>query len=254
MLRHAEDEARRARRRSRRGCHASLDDVIAALSREEARSALRERRPRSPSALRAIDPSKRAKGGAGKWIVGGLVLAGAAAAAAVFVPQYLNAAPQSPAAPTTAVAPRPQTSDLRPQAAEPTPGPEARGQKPEASPPPAPPAPEAEAPVGPAVELAINSAPAGALVYREGETIPLGKTPFTATLLQSNKKTHLRFELDGYEPHPTDVKVDESHEVTVKLSRRPADVAPPPPTPVTPTPPSLPKKPSREGTIDPFAK
>ena len=102
--------------------------------------------------------------------------------------------------------------------------------------------------------FAINSTPTGALVYRAGETIPLGKTPFTATLLQSNKKTHLRFELDGYESHPTDVKVDESHEVTVRLAKRAPDATPVPTrTPPTPTLPPSPKKPSREGTLDPFA-
>ena len=247
VLRHADEKPVRASTIAH-GLPRAVDDVIARCL-EKTPQARFESATALAAALRAIDPNKRAKGGAGKWIIGGVLLAGAAAAGVIFIPQYLSTAPAAPRLQTSDL--RPQTSGLRPQTQSPTPSPEpeARGPRPEASA-----SPEAPEATPASVELAINSTPAGALVYREGETIPLGKTPFTATLLQSNKKTHLRFELDGYESHPTDVKVDESHEVTVKLAKRAADVAPAPaPAPVTPTPPPTPKKPSREGTLDPFA-
>ncbi len=195
------------------------------------------------AALRGVDPRRRSR--AGKWMAGVLAIGAAAAAAVYLVPRYLE-----PSAQQAAAAPAPPVTAPAPAAPAPAPAPApaAPAAPAEATPD------EAPAPGAATVEIDVVSVPAGATVYRAGETIPLGTTPFTATLLRSDKKAHLRFELSGYDTHTTDIKVDESHEVTVRLARR--AVSPTPPPALTPPPPPPPKKPSglqREGTIDPFA-
>ncbi len=238
ILRHADEKPARPSSIATRYLPRALDEVILkALAKRPD-----DRFPTAASvasALRMIDPYARSSSGSGaaKWIVGALLLGGAAAGAVYLAPRYLSSEPsQASAAP--APSPSPSPAPPAPPAPAPTP-------TPAADPPPPPPA------AAPTVAIDIISTPAGATVYREGETIPLGVTPFTATLLRSDKKEQLRFVRAGYQPHSTDIKVDESHEVTVKLVKLPtaAPTPPPPPTPTKPKP-AL----SREGIADPFAK
>jgi serine/threonine-protein kinase len=183
------------------------------------------------ASLRAIDVRK-SSGSRGIWIGGGLALASAAAAASLVVlPKYLE---------TT-------NAEAR---VEPTP---------EAALPPATPAPpvaEPEPPAAPSiVEIGIVSTPAGASVYRVGETVALGTTPFTVPLPSSDKPVKMRFEKAGFESKTIEVPIAASLEIEVELAapvaskvvrnRGPAEPA---------TKPKVATPLQREGTIDPFAK
>ena len=104
------------------------------------------------------------------------------------------------------------------------------------------------------IEIDIGSRPAGARVFRAGENALLGVTPFTASLLKSDRRADLRFELAGYRTHEIEISFDESHEITIALDRersQPTSTKPPRTKPDSSKPnPKLP----REGTIDPFAR
>jgi len=93
-------------------------------------------------------------------------------------------------------------------------------------------------------------------VFREGETVPLGTTPFDAAFVPSAHPVRIRVELTGYEPAAAELALDTSHEVTMALERTPEAVAPVRPRKVDkrtkPTAPAV-KPLQREGTIDPFA-
>jgi serine/threonine-protein kinase len=200
--------------------------------------------------LRMIDPRKRG-GSRGVWIAAAVVLpAGAFAAAYFVVPKYF--------ATTKAVA----ASDSAEQVAKVEPVP----------PPPAPPAPkveeakpaEAEEPATPTiVEIGVVSTPAGASVYREGETVALGVTPFTVPLSHSEKPVKIRFEKPGYAAKTIEVPLEASLEIEVSLAKAHAAAAksavqfhPKPAATKRPTPTDTPKTSTplqREGTIDPFA-
>jgi hypothetical protein len=101
------------------------------------------------------------------------------------------------------------------------------------------------------VTLKFMSTPSGAKVYRQGESVALGVTPFVTTLVRAGRTTPVRFELAGYEPMEVDASLEKSENISVTLDKLP------------PTPVALdhkrerrvkPKKKTlqREGTMDPF--
>jgi hypothetical protein len=190
--------------------------------------------------LRQIDPRARPRRGRAGLIATALVLAAAGGAAAYFLPDYLarGSAPK-PAVEVVATGP----------AVIHEPAPE------DASEVPPPPAEESTV----FVEIEVISKPTGARVFRVGETIPLGVTPFSVPLARSDQPTQLRFELDGHESKQIEVPITDSIEIEVALVkdraagkakstvtfRRPKKT----PTPAQPKARPL----AREGVIDPFA-
>ncbi len=98
--------------------------------------------------------------------------------------------------------------------------------------------------------LKFVSTPAGAKVFRQGETIALGVTPFETTLVRAPHTTPVRFELDGYEPMEVEASLERSENISVTL-----DKLPPPPVAIEQHKPTKTIKPKlhREGVMDPFA-
>ena len=180
-------------------------------------------------ALRAIDvvPRKKRTG----LVIALGTLAGAGVGAAFIVPDLLAEKPQEAiAAPAPAPAPPPVPDPEPPKVEEP----------------PAPAQPET-------VTLKFMSTPSGAKVFRKGETVALGVTPFETTLVRADRTTPVRFELDGYESMEVDASLEKSENISVTLDKLP-------PTPVAIEQPDRPrekpakKKPlQREGVMDPFA-
>jgi hypothetical protein len=195
--------------------------------------------------LRMIDPRKGRRPRAA-WITAGLLLAGGAAAAAyVVVPQYLAA--NNAEAKVDPVARAQEAPSVEPMKVEPVA-----------------PAIERAAPaeVEPAiVEIGIESTPPGASVYRAGETVALGVTPFTVPLSRSEKPVKMRFEKPGFQAKEIEVPIAASLEIEVSLAkdREPAAakssvrIRKPTAKPGTDTKPKA-QTLQREGTIDPFAK
>jgi eukaryotic-like serine/threonine-protein kinase len=198
--------------------------------------------------LRMIDPRSR---GAGRiaWFAVALLLAGGAAGAGyVLVPQYLagtqaeaKVEPAPLAQETPKVEPPVEQVTVEPIEVAPT---------------------ETTTEAGPAiVEIGIESAPPGASVYRAGETVALGVTPFTVPLSRSDKPVKMRFEKAGFQPKVIEVPIAASLEIEVTLAkhREPAAakssvrIRKPTPKPATDTKQKT-QTLQREGTIDPFAK
>jgi serine/threonine protein kinase len=107
---------------------------------------------------------------------------------------------------------------------------------------PAPPPP----PVKQTVTLSFASLPSGARVFRPGETIALGVTPFQTTL-PIGTATAVRFELAGYDTLEVLASLDDDDTIEVTLAKQAPIVRPRPPEK---KPPPL----QREGTIDPFKR
>jgi hypothetical protein len=74
------------------------------------------------------------------------------------------------------------------------------------------------------VELTLQSEPPGAEVFREGDPVPLGLTPFVMASEPDPVATRLVFKLMGHRPVTEEVALDRSSTVRVKLSRRVAKV------------------------------
>src|SRR5207302_1576759 len=134
--------------------------------------------------------------------VGGVLFAASAATTAIFVPRYLASSTSPSVGSVASAAPRPA---------------------PVVDHAPAPPAPSAEQPAQPApiepakvASVTLASTPPGAKVFRAGETVPLGTTPFTATL-PADHAFKMRFELAGYQPFETEVDVASTQDVAIKL-------------------------------------
>ena len=157
------------------------------------------------AALRAIAPA-RARSGAWKWAAIALVIAGGGASAFFVMGSSSQSAPV-PARP----APHVSVPDPIPI---------------------------------PAVTLHFASNPPGATVTRDGESVPLGTTPFTATLPIAGFRA--TFELAGYEPKQILVDGD----VSIALVKLAAPAASPAQAPAK----KKQKKVQREGVMDPFAK
>src|SRR5262249_15120526 len=148
------------------------------------------------------------------WAAAGGIVAAAAAVTALVLPDYLTADGSAKAGPTPVVQPAP---------AQPAP-------VPAAAPPPAPTPP----PQPSDVMIGFQSTPAGAGVFRAGETVALGTTPSTTTLPRSDKPFHVRFELAGYRPYELDVATTDAGVasailVAAPVAQRPT-VRPGPPT------------------------
>jgi hypothetical protein len=120
----------------------------------------------------------------------------------------------------------------------------------------APPAQEPVKVVAPqTITLKFTSAPSGAKVFRKGETVALGTTPFETQLVRSDRATLVTFQLDGYEPFELDASLAGSDVITATLIKQPPPVALGQKREPPRTPPKIDKKPvvQREGVMDPFA-
>ena len=102
------------------------------------------------------------------------------------------------------------------------------------------------------ITLEFTSEPSGAKVFRQGETVPLGTTPFATELVKSDRTTMVTFQLDGYEPFEVDASLSGSETITATLAKKQAPVAL---EQKQRTPPKVVKKQplQREGVMDPFA-
>jgi serine/threonine-protein kinase len=199
VLRHADDTAPRPSKIAHdAGVPKELDAVIL-------RCLEKQPQDRFPSAaalavaLRAIELEPRRRR-TGLFVTLGM-LAGAGIGAALIVPDLLA----KDASATTATAPPPTTM--------PAPAPVPTEEPVAAPPPPAAPA---------TVTLGFTSTPPGARVFRQGETVPLGVTPFTTELARAERSTPVRFELEGYEPIEVDASLATSENLSVTLEQLPA--------------------------------
>jgi eukaryotic-like serine/threonine-protein kinase len=172
------------------------------------------------TALRLVDlrPSRSKL-----WVAAALLIAGGTAAALIL--------PDMLAGKTAAPVPVPQVA---------------------AAPPPPPP-PPVEPVREPAIsELSFESTPPGANVFREGETVALGTTPFTIKLRSSDRPARVRFELAGHEPMVVEPTRDAVTATLVQIKQDPPVIV------TTPKPqrpkPTKPAGLQREGVMDPFAQ
>ena len=206
LLRHADDEPPPPS--TQRAMPKALEDVILQCLAKQPTD-----RPTTAAAVAAalrtieLPPVASApRGGPAKWIAAA-VLALGAAAAAVVVPRYLRA---SEASATTAgsEAPPANSGALPPPVAENTIATDAT-----------------DTPGTALVTIALSSTPPGATVTRIGETVPLGVTPFAASLGRSARPCTIRIELAGYSPREVEVPLTSSHAVGIPLQRLPAVVS-----------------------------
>lgn len=225
IVRHAEDKPPRPSKLAPR-VPAALDDILLRCLAKKPEQRY-ENAAEVATALRMVNPRGRSR--AVPVFASVVLLGGAAAAAYMVLPQYFDN-----------------------ESSEPTPVPAVAHAAPE-------PAKSVEplAPVTPdIVEISVVSNPPGATVYRVGETVALGVTPFTVALPRSETPTQMRFELADHAAKTIEVPIAESLEIDVNLAREA--------TPENARPVRWKKRPSsreqpvkklqREGTIDPFAK
>lgn len=181
------------------------------------------------NALRAVDlgdPNRRNA----RFVAAGIALAATAAIAAfLVVPTYLARSEATAAPVVTAKA------DAVPSSIT-------------AMPLPVPPLPAT-------VEIRVASTPEGAIVYRAGETVALGTTPFTVTLPRGPTPIEVRVEKPGYRDETAFVSVDTAREISVALT---ADASGTPRVRKSPAvtrerPKRGGKAVPREGVMDPFA-
>ena len=225
VLRHADDTPPRPSRVIDERIPKELDAVIL-------RCLAKKREQRYPSAaavavaLRAIRlaPKRRR---AGLFAAIG-VIAGAGAGAALIVPDML--ARKTAQATTTAPAPPPPPAPV-----------------------PEPPPPEPVTPAQPeVVTLKFRSTPPGAKVFRKGESVALGVTPFETTLVKAGRSAVVTFVLEGYEAMEVDASLAQSENISVTLDKAPQPVANRAKARARP-PKHAKKKLQREGVMDPFA-
>jgi tRNA A-37 threonylcarbamoyl transferase component Bud32 len=90
------------------------------------------------------------------------------------------------------------------------------------------PDPEVPRPAGPAViEVAFDSAPAGAQVFAEGALQPLGRTPFRASFERAQRRARFEFVMEGYQRAREEVGLGSNARLLVTLAK----VEPPPEVP-----------------------
>ncbi len=176
------------------------------------------------AALHAIPRSARR--GRARWAVLGLGIATAVATLLVVPKLLATAESASPRAAETAA---PQAAALRAAV-------------------------RAAAPARSEVTISFTTVPPGAGVFRAGETVPLGTTPFAATFSRATHPLTVRLERDGYQSITAAVALETSHETAIELSR----IVPPASSIADPRKINRPAAKStqhiqREGTIDPFA-
>lgn len=226
ILRHAEDKPPRPSKLAGR-VPPALDDIILRCLAKSPTDRYANAADVA-TALRMVNPrSGRVR--AMPYIVSVVLIGGTAAGAYMVLPQYFHKdKPEPTAAPAVAQS-----------APAPTP---------------------VEPPVAPViVDISVVSTPPGATVFRVGETVALGVTPFTVALPRSETPTQMRFVLAGHAAKTIEVPIAESLEIEVNLARestpenaRPVRWKKRPSSGKQPV--ETPKKLQREGTIDPFAK
>jgi hypothetical protein len=220
ILRHADDVPPKASKIARGiAIPPALDAVIArclAKRREDRFTSATE----LAMALRRV--AIRPRRSAWKWVSGVVVLAAVAAAAVLVGPKLVATDQDAQAQPTPVAAPIRATPDFVV--------------------PPRPPPKD--------VLVKFASEPTGASVFRRGETVPLGVTPFVTTLPRSDQRLGVKLELAGHESAEREVSLSGPTELVVTLvplraPTRPDNARRKPPA----------KTPSvqREGVIDPFA-
>ena len=249
IVRHAEDKAPRPSKLASK-CPPALDEIILRCLAKKPEQRYSDA-AQVATALRLVHV-RAGSSKAGVIIAAAFVIGGAGAAAYLVLPKYLQKEPEAVAATQT---PEPAQTIPAPVIAPDAEAPVAVAEKPTEAPP-------AEVPT--IVELEIASKPAGATVFRAGETVALGVTPFTVELPRSDTPTHMRFERTGYSAKTIDVPVAEDMQISVNLAKDATSEAvhavpykkPPKPTStVVGTPAATSdKKVQREGVIDPFAK
>jgi serine/threonine-protein kinase len=123
-----------------------------------------------------------------------------------------------------------------------------------------------EAITNPSVRLALDSAPAGALVLRRGSHERLGRTPLALALPRSGERLALEFQLDGFRTAEQEFSLLNDTRLVVTLKRIEQPPAhPESPSPVQPKPARIPsgqrsppdtRRPvrDRDETLDPFAQ
>ncbi len=231
IIRHAEDKPPRPTKLAKR-CPPALEDIILRCLEKQPSDRFADA-AEVATALRLVNP-RAGKSRAVPIALAGILLGGGAVAAYALTMKRETPTP-APAVAQSAQ-PKPSEAVVLPEPAAPT-----------------------AAATPEIVEISIVSTPAGASVYRVGETVALGVTPFTVPLPRSDTPTQMRFEHAGYAAKTIEVPIAESLEIDVNLTRE-----------ATPdnaravrlkTKPSSvqqsgekPKKLQREGVIDPFAK
>ena len=260
LIAHADTKAPRPSKLNPR-CPAALEAIILRCleKQPEARFGSADQ---VAAALRMIDARAVRSGGRGGLIAASVVLvAGAGAAAFLFVPKYLGSGKATAATGESAQAePAPSPAPPPTPAPAPTPAPVAAAASGSAET--AEPVAETVAePASAVVDIGVVSTPAGVSVYRVGETVALGVTPFTVTLTRSEKPVEIRFEKTGYQPKTIEVPVEASLEIEVTLSKQRESVASSQGVKIRKAAArsdagavqEKPKKVQREGVIDPFA-
>jgi len=84
------------------------------------------------------------------------------------------------------------------------------------------PKPEAKTkPATPAkVEITFDSKPHGAEVFRNGDEVALGTTPFTASLASSDEAVPFTFRRKGYQDHLEEIVLSEAQKISAKLRKK----------------------------------
>jgi hypothetical protein len=82
------------------------------------------------------------------------------------------------------------------------------------------------APRPPRVTLEFRSQPEGAIVYRSGETMPLGRTPFAAEFLSSDQIVPFHFRLAEHQDVTTEARLEPGQVVEAVLPAVVATVEP----------------------------
>jgi serine/threonine protein kinase len=249
ILRHAEDKPPRPSKLVSK-CPPALDDVILRCLSKKPEQRYADA-AQVATALRLVNP-RAGSSKAGVIVAAAFLLGGAAAAAYIVIPKYLekdtgeaSAATETP--PVVAAVEKPAEQP----AVKPSDTP---AEKPDEAP--------QDVRVPTIVEISITSKPAGASVFRTGETVALGVTPFTVQLPRSDTPTHMRFEMSGYGAKTIEVPIAEDMEINVNLAKEATSEAvhavrlkkPSKPSKAEGTPAGTDKKVQREGVIDPFAK
>ncbi len=100
------------------------------------------------------------------------------------------------------------------------------------------------------LEIAFDSVPQGAEVYRDGEAQPLGITPFSLAVEPSLQSGKFEFRLPGYRPVQQQVPLEKSSRVAVTLGKQATARVE---KPAKPAKPAKAKRRALRGTMDPFA-
>jgi serine/threonine protein kinase len=253
ILRHAEDKPPRPSKLASK-CPPALDDIILRCLAKKPEQRYSDA-AQVATALRLVN-ARAGKSKAGVIIAAAFVLGGGAAAAYLVVPRYLQKDSEANASA------EPAETGSQPQvvAQAQTPPPHQPGEQPAVEKPVEKPAEATHDDPGapPIVEISITSKPAGATVFRAGETVALGVTPFAVQLPRSDTPTHMRFEISGYSAKTIEVPIAEDMEINVNLAKEATSEAVHAVRLKKSTKPSTTEgtasKVQREGVIDPFAK